>query len=144
MSKESLKLALEALKGALNHGDFSNGVTDPTGTVDEGVVRAIDVIQPAIKALEEALANEDADAEIIKYHEATIARLQEALAKQEQGEPVAHCEAGPNYCWKCLEEAKPTYGSEEIRKLREVIASQAKIIEDHIPDAKKMVKTGEI
>jgi phosphopantetheinyl transferase (holo-ACP synthase) len=47
--------------------------------------------------------------------------LKEALAKQKQGEPVAHCEAGPNYCWKCLEEAKPTYGSEEIRKLREVI-----------------------
>ncbi len=73
-----------------------------------------------------------------------IKALEESLAKQEQGEPVAHCEAGPNYCWKCLEEAKPTYGSEEIRKLREVIASQAKIIEDHIPDAKKMVKTGEI
>ena len=36
-------------------------------------------------------------------------------------------------------EKEPTYGSEEVRKLREVIASQAKIIEDHIPDAKKMV-----
>ena len=36
-------------------------------------------------------------------------------------------------------EQKPTYGSEEVRKLREVIASQAKIIEDHIPDARKMV-----
>jgi hypothetical protein len=66
-----------------------------------------------------------------------IARLTNQLAntKQEQGsttcdKPVAHCEAGPDYCLKCLEEAKPTYGSEEIRKLREVIASQAKIIED--------------
>jgi len=52
------------------------------------------------------------------------------------GEPVAHCEAGPNYCWKCLEEAKPTYGSEEIRKLREV----NKRLADHIPNAKKMVE----
>jgi hypothetical protein len=48
-------------------------------------------------------------------------KVNELEAKQEQGEPVEHCEAGPNYCWKCLEEAKPTYGSEEIRKLREVI-----------------------
>jgi hypothetical protein len=44
-------------------------------------------ITTRLAALEEALANENADAEIIKYHEATIARLQEALAKQEQGEP---------------------------------------------------------
>jgi hypothetical protein len=56
-------------------------------------------------------------------------------AKQEQGEPVAHCEAGPEYCWKCNEEMKPTYGSEEIRKLREV----NKRLADHIPDARKMV-----
>ena len=61
----------------------------------------------------------------------------DALAQPEQ-EPVAHCEAGPNYCWKCLEEAKPTYGSEEIRKLREVIANQAKIIEEHISDIRNM------
>jgi hypothetical protein len=52
------------------------------------------------------------------------------------GEPVAHCEAGPEYCWKCHEEMKPTYGSEEIRKLREV----NKRLADHIPDAKKMVE----
>lgn len=63
----------------------------------------------------------------------------EALAQQ-SNEHVPHCEAGPEYCWKCNEEMKPTYGNEEIRKLREVIASQAKIIEDHIPDAKKMVE----
>ena len=61
----------------------------------------------------------------------------DALAQPEQ-EPVAHCEAGPNYCWKCLEEAKPTYGSEEIRKLREVIANQAKIIEEHFSDIRNM------
>jgi hypothetical protein len=59
--------------------------------------------------------------------------------KQEQGEPVAHCEAGPEYCQQCYKETPPTYGSEEVRKLREVIASQAKIIEDHIPDTEKMV-----
>jgi hypothetical protein len=48
-------------------------------------------------------------------------------------EPVAHCEAGPNYCQQCHKESLPTYGSEEVRKLREVIKSQAKIIESNKP-----------
>jgi len=64
MSKEAMKQALDFLRS----GHF----TYPTKIATD---------------LEEALANEDADAQIIKYHEATIARLQEALAKQEQGEP---------------------------------------------------------
>ena len=42
---------------------------------------------------------------------------------------VAHCEAGPNYCQQCHKESLPTYGSEEVRKLREVIKSQANIID---------------
>ena len=54
--------------------------------------------------------------------------LKEALAQTQ--EPVAHCEAGPNYCWKCLEESNPTYGSEEIKKLREVNKSLMKNIEE--------------
>ena len=45
------------------------------------------------------------------------------VGKMMQAEPVPHCEAGPEYCWQCLEEIKPTYGSEEIRKLRDVIAN---------------------
>jgi hypothetical protein len=39
-----------------------------------------------------------------------------------------HCEAGPEFCGQCLKESMPTYGSEEVRKLREVIESQARII----------------
>ena len=46
-------------------------------------------------------------------------------------EPVAHCEAGPNYCQQCHKESLPTYGSEEVRKLREVIKSQANIISSY-------------
>jgi hypothetical protein len=56
--------------------------------------------------------------------------LRQAIAGLESQEPVAHCEAGPNYCWKCLEESKPTYGSEEIAKLREVNKSLVKNIEE--------------
>lgn len=33
------------------HGDFSNGVTDPTGTIDEGEVRAGEIIDEAAQAL---------------------------------------------------------------------------------------------
>jgi hypothetical protein len=46
-------------------------------------------------------------------------------------EPVAHCEAGPGHCQQCHKESLPTYGSEEIRKLREVIQSQSEIIKGH-------------
>jgi hypothetical protein len=55
----------------------------------------------------------------------------QALAAPVQ--PVAHCEAGPNSCQQCHKESRPTYGSEEVRKLREVIESQAKIIESNKP-----------
>lgn len=48
--------------------------------------------------------------------------------KMAQASPP-HCEAGPDFCPRCHAESKPTYGSEEVRKLRETIASQAKIIE---------------
>jgi len=49
----------------------------------------------------------------------------------ESQEPVAHCEAGPEFCQQCHKESLPTYGSEEVSKLREVIQSQAKIIADY-------------
>jgi hypothetical protein len=46
-------------------------------------------------------------------------------------QPVAHCEAGPEYCQQCHKESLPTYGSEEVRKLRETIQSQAEIIKGY-------------
>jgi hypothetical protein len=54
-----------------------------------------------------------------------------AIAELESQEPVAHCEAGPEFCQQCYKESLPTYGSEEVSKLREVIQSQAKIIADY-------------
>lgn len=53
-----------------------------------------------------------------------------------QPEPIQHCKACHEYCWKCNEEIKPTYGSEEIRKLREVNKS----LNDHIVDINKKVE----
>jgi len=86
MSKEAMEQALEALERVDNFDDFFDLLSPE---LSDFIVDTVDVVK-------EALANEDADAEIIKYHEATIARLQEALAKQEQrsvsehtGEPVA-------------------------------------------------------
>jgi hypothetical protein len=35
-------------------GDFSNGVTDPTGTIDEGAIRASEVIREARAAIAKA------------------------------------------------------------------------------------------
>ena len=87
-NQEAMKMAIEALKKFV-----STEWTEPfaeyrydSDTPSENQFR--DEVFTAIKAIEEALANADADAEIIKYHEATIARLQKA-AKQEQGDPVA-------------------------------------------------------
>lgn len=46
---------VDALRGITEmcefHGDFSNGVTDPTGTIDEGNVRACEFIHAARAAL---------------------------------------------------------------------------------------------
>lgn len=72
------------------------------------------------------------------YQAGVMAGIEASMGepKEPEQEPVAHCEAGPEYCWKCNEEMKPTYGSEEIRKLREV----NKHLSDHIPDVKKMVE----
>jgi hypothetical protein len=61
----------------------------------------------------------------------TRTSLRQAIAGLESQEPVAHCEAGPEFCQQCYKESLPTYGSEEVSKLREVIQSQAKIIADY-------------
>jgi hypothetical protein len=61
----------------------------------------------------------------------TRTALRRAIAELESQEPVAHCEAGPEFCQQCYKESLPTYGSEEVSKLREVIQSQAKIIADY-------------
>jgi hypothetical protein len=44
------------------HGDFSNGVTDPTGSIDEGDVRAGEIIDAADKTLRALTAAQSASA----------------------------------------------------------------------------------
>jgi hypothetical protein len=61
----------------------------------------------------------------------TRTSLRQAIKELESQEPVAHCEAGSEFCQQCYKESLPTYGSEEVSKLREVIQSQAKIIADY-------------
>lgn len=127
---EALKLALEALesmKETLADHD------EPT-TFNE---------DKAITAIKEALAQPEQEHDLqdtrckccgyMTYHREHMGCIRAAKPEQE---PVAHCEAGPEYCWKCNEEMKPTYGSEEIRKLREA----NKRLSDHIVDANKMLE----
>jgi hypothetical protein len=85
----------------------------------------IEVLKQALEAMKKGVDGQTS----IEMDDA-IASLRQAIAELESQEPVAHCEAGPNYCWKCLEESKPTYGSEEIAKLREVNKSLVKNIEE--------------
>jgi len=100
MSKEAMKLALEALNWSVGCMSFDDYDDMPEAMAE------LEKAHKAIKALEEALANADADAEIIKYHEEIIARLQKALAKQEHGEPVAH--------WSdCAVHSEPAYTAGE-------------------------------
>ena len=99
---KAMKQALEALK-------LLTGAWQTFGALDYG--------DNAITAIKEVLA-EHAMREV------------QRLGQEIEQEPVAHCEAGPNYCWKCLEESNPTYGSEEIKKLREVNKSLMKNIEE--------------
>ncbi len=48
-----LREAMERLVCMCEHyGDFRNGVTDPTGSIDEGVIRATEVIRAARAALD--------------------------------------------------------------------------------------------
>jgi hypothetical protein len=88
--------------------------------IDEAVLRQGD----------DAIASYFAAANRDEEMEAEDALLEFRLAlRQALEQPApAHCEAGPEYCQQCLKESKPTYGSEEVRKLREVIESQANII----------------
>lgn len=51
---ERLREALETITSMCEmHGEFSNGVTDSTGTIDEGNVRAGEIIGAARAALKE-------------------------------------------------------------------------------------------
>lgn len=53
---EALEIALEAIQIMSEQGDFSNGVTDPTNTMDEGDRRIGWLADDAIKAIRQALA----------------------------------------------------------------------------------------
>jgi hypothetical protein len=52
---ELLDTLIGLVEMCVMHGDFSNGVTDPTGgTIDEGVIRAGEVIRAASAAIAKA------------------------------------------------------------------------------------------
>jgi hypothetical protein len=79
------------------------------------------------KAMTKILIDEIIESLLAEYDMVNSAFAKDLRKALEQPAP-AHCEAGPEYCQQCLKESKPTYGSEEVRKLREVIESQANII----------------
>ena len=54
--RKAAEMALNALKLVYEQTDFSNGVTDPTGTIDEGKVVIGGIVSDAIAALESELA----------------------------------------------------------------------------------------
>ena len=56
MSRELMQQALDALKLVYEQADFSNGVTDPTGTMDEGKVVIGGIVSDCIETLKAALA----------------------------------------------------------------------------------------
>jgi len=56
MNRELMQQALDALKLVYEQADFSNGVTDPTGTMDEGKVVIGGIVSDAIEALKKELA----------------------------------------------------------------------------------------
>jgi hypothetical protein len=86
----------------------------------------IELLKLALKAL-----NAGEHAHLIMNIDGIKDKVRQAIAELESQEPVAHCEAGPEFCQQCHKESLPTYGSEEVSKLREVIQSQAKIIADY-------------
>jgi len=89
----------------------------------------IEVLKQMVEALETAWTYDEDNAD--GYYFEAIQAGKQAIAELESQEPVAHCEAGPEFCQQCYKESLPTYGSEEVSKLREVIQSQAKIIADY-------------
>ena len=88
----------------------------------------IEVLKQALKAFEVATTPLAKDRQEVLE---AVKAIKQAIAELESQEPVAHCEAGPEFCQQCHKESLPTYGSEEVSKLREVIQSQAKIIADY-------------
>jgi hypothetical protein len=102
----------------------------------------------ALEALEE-LNNtnshwwQEVDRDTVDKIDPAITAIKEALDKQEQGEPVAHCEAGPDFCQQCqLEDSSLALAA----AVRYVKNNTPKLVSDeicnalnHIPDATKMV-----
>jgi hypothetical protein len=62
-----MQQALDALKLVYEQADFSNGVTDPTGTMDEGKVVIGGIVSDAIAALEAELAKPEQESEAYRY-----------------------------------------------------------------------------
>jgi hypothetical protein len=96
----------------------------------EGDASMIEVLKQTLEALENMHLVEMTIEDLQSWNKANKF-LRRAIAELESQEPVAHCEAGPEFCQQCYKESLPTYGSEEVSKLREVIQSQAKIIADY-------------
>jgi hypothetical protein len=103
----------------------------------EALKLALEALEKSQSALAEELSAWDIDPPLHHVQEShdlcgpAITSLRQAIAELESQEPVAHCEAGSEFCQQCYKESLPTYGSEEVSKLREVIQSQAKIIADY-------------
>ena len=103
----------------------------------EAMKQWLEALEKSQSALAEELSAWDIDPPLHHVQEShdlcgpAITSLRQAIAELESQEPVAHCEAGPEFCQQCHKESLPTYGSEEVSKLREVIQSQAKIIADY-------------
>jgi hypothetical protein len=91
----------------------------------------IEVLRQALEVIETAIKAGDWKVDGACDPDNVIHGLRQAIADLESQEAVAHCEAGPEFCQQCYKESLPTYGSEEVSKLREVIQSQAKIIADY-------------
>jgi len=120
---EAIKQALEALE------DFVDVIKYDNEQDDIGRRACCDVLSynphsESCKAKQAITAIKEAIREHAMYE---VQRLGQEIEQ----EPVAHCEAGPEFCQQCHKESLPTYGSEEVSKLREVIQSQAKIIADY-------------
>ena len=113
-----MKLALEAANKAM-----------------KDAIKCIEELGAKNKALEEALAKQHLQA----LHDENV-RL--GLYEQKQ-EPVAHCEAGPDYCQQCHLEDESLALAAAVRYVKN---NAPKLVSDeicnalnHIPDAKEMV-----
>ena len=157
MTQEAMKLALEALEGFYEYGYDRQECFEHITAIKEALLEhAMQEVQRLGQEIEQKIGCVNHDCDQCKaqpeqepcVHAKTPKgcyrvrcqlgdkcvddemSFRTAPPQRTEQEPVAHCEAGPNYCWKCLEESNPTYGSEEIKKLREVNKSLMKNIEE--------------